>query len=184
MLQKTKKKITMNKHEIIHQIEASYTEFTNYVSQLNDAEFVYSKNNKWSAGQQLAHLISSVKPLNQGLVLPVFVLKKMFGIANRPSKSYKELVAKYHLKLSEGGKATAAFIPKIIAANQKEKLVAMLQKRANKLCMQVHGLSETQLDTLIAPHPLLGKVTMREMLYFTAYHAQHHLQLVQQQLAK
>jgi hypothetical protein len=24
------------------------------------------------------------------------------------------------------------------------------------------------------PHPLLGKLTLREMLYFTAYHADHH----------
>jgi hypothetical protein len=30
------------------------------------------------------------------------------------------------------------------------------------------------LDLLILPHPLLGKLTLREMLYFTLYHVEHH----------
>ena len=36
------------------------------------------------------------------------------------------------------------------------------------------SFSEKQLDTFILPHPLLGKLTLREMLYFTIYHAEHH----------
>ena len=36
------------------------------------------------------------------------------------------------------------------------------------------SLSESDLDTLQAPHPLLGKLTLRELMYFTIYHAQHH----------
>jgi hypothetical protein len=32
------------------------------------------------------------------------------------------------------------------------------------------------------PHPLLGKLTLREMIYFTIYHVQHHHKLVQNQL--
>jgi hypothetical protein len=48
-----------------------------------------------------------------------------------------------------------------------EKLVASLSAR-------VEGFSEQQLDLLILPHPLLGKLTLREMIYFTIYHAGHH----------
>jgi hypothetical protein len=43
--------------------------------------------------------------------------------------------------------------------------------------------SEKDLDTLILPHPLLGKVTLREMLYFTIYHVQHHVEQVKTNLA-
>ncbi len=39
---------------------------------------------------------------------------------------------------------------------------------------RVDSFSEAQLDALILPHPLLGKLTLREMLYFTIYHVQHH----------
>ena len=31
-----------------------------------------------------------------------------------------------------------------------------------------------QLDHYLLPHPLLGKITLREMLFFSAYHIQHH----------
>jgi hypothetical protein len=34
--------------------------------------------------------------------------------------------------------------------------------------------SEAQLDEYVLPHPILGKLTIREMLYFTIYHATHH----------
>ncbi len=42
------------------------------------------------------------------------------------------------------------------------------------LCSKVDTCSKGQLDTFILPHPLLGKVTLREMLYSTIYHVQHH----------
>ncbi len=33
---------------------------------------------------------------------------------------------------------------------------------------------DSDLDRLRLPHPLLGKLTVREMLYFTLYHNAHH----------
>ena len=35
------------------------------------------------------------------------------------------------------------------------------------------------LDAVLLPHPLLGKLTVREMLFFTVYHVQHHRALVE-----
>ena len=35
--------------------------------------------------------------------------------------------------------------------------------------------SERQLDRCQLPHPLLGPLTVREMLFFTLYHNRHHL---------
>ena len=172
----------MTKPEIIELLQANHQLFLNKLAQLSDEDFVAERNGKWTAGQHLDHIIRSVKPLNQGLMLPGFLLKIIFGKANRASKTYEELVAKYQLKLSQGGKATAAFIPPKITAAQKEQLLNILQKRSSKLCRQVNGFSEAQLDNLIAPHPLLGKLTLREMLYFTAYHVQHHRELVEKNL--
>jgi hypothetical protein len=34
--------------------------------------------------------------------------------------------------------------------------------------------SEDDLDSIRLPHPLLGKLTVREMLYFAVYHVGHH----------
>jgi hypothetical protein len=35
--------------------------------------------------------------------------------------------------------------------------------------------SEAELDRYTLPHPLLGDLTMREMLCFTLYHNQRHI---------
>ena len=38
----------------------------------------------------------------------------------------------------------------------------------------VHKWSEDDLDLYVIPHPLMGKLTFREILYFTIYHVKHH----------
>jgi len=172
----------MQKQQIIDALRNNHELFISYLAQLNNQDFVAERNEKWTAAQQLEHIIRSVKPLNQGLMLPAFMLKLFFGKANRPSKNYDELVAKYNRKLTEGGKATAAFIPPKITTSKKERLLRELNNRAGKLCRQVNGFSEAQLDNIITPHPLLGKVTLREMLYFTAYHVLHHKALIEKNL--
>ncbi len=173
----------MNKPAIIATLRENHQLFINYMSALSNEDFVAERNGKWTAGQHTDHIIRSIKPLNLGLMLPGILLQLVFGKANRPSKSYDELVAKYKQKLSEGGRATAAFIPQTITAAHKERLLKELQVRSEKLCRQVNGFSESQLDNLVAPHPLLGKVTIREMLYFTAYHVLHHQALAEKNLA-
>ena len=43
------------------------------------------------------------------------------------------------------------------------------------MARQTSQISEHKLDRCILPHPLLGKLTLREMIYFTIYHMEHHL---------
>jgi len=42
------------------------------------------------------------------------------------------------------------------------------------LVLQIEKHSESELDQMILPHPLLGKLTLREMACFAAYHVAHH----------
>ena len=44
----------------------------------------------------------------------------------------------------------------------------------DKYTKNIDKLDEEDLDNYILPHPLIGKTTIREMLYFTIYHVQHH----------
>lgn len=173
----------MKKQELIQQLKTNHLEFADYLSQLNESDFLYSPNfQKWSAGQQLEHIVKSVSPLTQAFLLPNFMLSLLFGKANRNSKTYSELIEKYHSKLSLGGVASARFTPKKVELNQRKELLAKLTQLIEKLCKQLDGFSEEQLDKLILPHPLLGKITLREMFYFTIYHVQHHHRLIQENL--
>jgi hypothetical protein len=42
--------------------------------------------------------------------------------------------------------------------------------------------SEQELDRVTLPHPLLGKLTAREVAYFTVYHGRHHVEAVRRRL--
>jgi hypothetical protein len=169
--------------EITTKIYSNHRSFTDYISNLTDEEFEYSYADKWTAGQQLDHIYLSVKPLNQALVLPKFLLKLLFGKANRPSKTYKELVKRYQGKLEAGGTAPSRFVPKVISVNQKMELIKKINNAIKALNSKITHFTETELDVLILPHPLLGKITLREMLYFTAYHVDHHQELIKRNLA-
>ena len=53
----------------------------------------------------------------------------------------------------------------------------------NSLCSAIEkNWKDTQLDQYIVPHPLLGKITLREMGYFTIYHVQHHDAIIRERL--
>ena len=164
----------MTKSEIQQQLRENHTRFINSISALPDTDFLFSNQGKWTAGQQLEHIVKSVRPVNLAFSLPSFLLKIIFGKANRPSKSFDALVEKYQSKLAAGGKSSAPFIPKAVSVADKEKLAKRLHALIDSLAGRTGSLTEEQLDILILPHPLLGKLTFREMLYFTIYHVQHH----------
>ncbi len=173
----------MTKREIQQQLQDNYFRFIKQINDLSDSDFLRSYNDKWTAGQQLDHIIKSVAPVNLALILPGFLLSIYFGKANRPSKSYEALVEKYKLKLEAGGRASSPFIPKGVSLNDREKLSKKLEALTLSLVKRVNTFSEEKLDLLILPHPLLGKLTLREMLYFTICHVKHHEKQTMQNLA-
>lgn len=174
----------MNKTEIQKRLKESHSYFTHYIQSLPEADFQYRYDSKWTAGQQLAHIVKSVSPVKTALSLPPFLLRTIFGKANRPSRSYEALVEKYQSKLAAGGKSTARFLPPDVTFQEREKLISKLTSVVDSLIQQVSKFSETKLDTLILPHPLLGKLTLREMLYFTFYHVEHHERHTRENLQK
>lgn len=167
-------KSTMKQAEIIQKLSENHEAFIDFIYALNKEEFEAVINNKWSAGQQLEHIYLSLKPLTQVLQIPRFLLRLIFGKANRPSKKYEVLVEKYKDKLANGGRATGSFIPALVLADKKEVLIKKIQHAVYKLTSLISHYKEEELDSLILPHPLLGKLTIREMLYFTIYHVEHH----------
>ena len=164
----------MKQNEIILQLNRNHASYIDFIYSLNHQQFMQTHQGKWSAGQQLEHIYLSVKPLTQALLLPSFLLRLLFGKANRPSRKYEVLVEKYTNKLANGGKASKKYIPSVVSNNKKEMLIKKLQHTIYKLASLIRHFNEEELDTVVLPHPLLGKLTLREMLYFTVYHVKHH----------
>jgi hypothetical protein len=164
----------MNKYDLMEAMTENHQRFSNYMNILTEPEYLYAMPGKWSAGQQFDHIVRSTKPLVLAMRLPRFVLKLIFGRANRPSKSFEELVKKYEDKLADGAKATGSFIPPEVGFDKKDALILELSSIITKINNGVANFSEEELDQCLLPHPLLGKITCREMLYFTINHVDHH----------
>lgn len=173
----------MNKEAIKTILEKSFSDFTTFTDTLSDHRFIVSPEGKWSAGQQLDHLIRSAKPVNTALGLPKIFLR-FFGKPNSRSRSYEQVSETYKLVLQKGGVAARPYIPPVTERAQRGILLQQFHQQKDRLLLQIDQWLEDDLDKYQVPHPLLGKITIREVLYFTAYHNQHHLKTLQQREQK
>jgi len=153
--------------------------FVDFVAQQPEAKFLETPDGKWSVGQNLEHLIKSLSPVNQALLLPGLMLRLLFGKPNRKPRSYQELVDRYKQKLEAGGRASGQFVPSNITWLEKEKKIGAFKNETQVMSARLNSWSEDQLDQYLLPHPLLGKLTLREMLFFSGYHIEHHLKLLE-----
>ena len=53
-------------------------------------------------------------------------------------------------------------------------MLATLQIQNKKLQHKTNQWKDKNLDNLILPHPLMGKMPVREIVMWTAHHTEHH----------
>ena len=171
----------MNKSEITTSLRNNHQSFIHLIGQLNGEQLKQSQPHQWNPAQQLEHIYLSFRPVLLAFQLPRFIPRLLFGVAKRKSRDYDTLVRDYQTKLQQGGKAPSAYVP--TATVNSIKRLLQLERSVDRLCHIIDGLTEEQLDRYLLPHPLLGKLTMREMLYFTIYHVSHHHRQVEKNLS-
>ena len=166
----------MTRSEIAELIEIRHQALFQFYDQQDDRLWERGPEGKWTAGQQAYHLLQSIKPLNAALNLPKFVLRLRFGKANRAVRDYDTVVKRYHERLEASNGAT--FGPsrnmKIPLAKDKAYILDRLRIENKKLQYMTKRWKDKDLDTIILPHPLMGKMPVRELLMWTAYHVEHH----------
>ena len=172
------------KEEICKSIEASAKEFTAFCSGISEELFFRQPANKWSVAQNITHLITSTKMTMLAYRLPKFIIRIYTGKPNRSSRTYDQLVAKYQLKLAQGGRASGRFVAKPVSTKEKKETILHNYTKAMKSLISTiqKKWDDPQLDKYLAPHPLLGKLTLRELCYFTIYHTKHHLAIIKNRL--
>ncbi len=160
--------------EIIDALNQRYELLIKWLEDHDDSLFEQGPPKKWTTGEHIKHLVLSTEPLNQGLRMPKLLLKITFGKNNRTERSFEEVVTKYQQKLSEGGSASGRYVPKPISKTQKPRLIENLKSENKKLAVIISKWKAEDLSVCLLPHPLLGKMTVREMLFFTIHHVEHH----------
>lgn len=174
----------MTKTEIITAAENIFNQFSATCSNINETLLFNRLLNKWSAAENMQHLIISTNTTTLAYALPKFLVRWVGGTPNRASKTYEEVKEKYYKKLSEGGRASGRFVPKPIEIKYgKQKLIDKWQKATNNFINTLlKHRTEKDLDNYLARHPLLGRITLRELCYFTIFHTEHHLHSIQKSI--
>jgi len=165
----------MFKAKIISELKKATAQFKT-ANSLNEQQLYVTANGKWSVADNMEHLILSVKPVNLALSLPKIALLA-FGKANRAAMNYDEVVAYYQSKLQEGAKATKDYVP--AKQRSKDELLKDFSTKHKTLNSKLESWSEADLDKYFLLHPILGKLSVREILFFTIYHINHHFKTIQ-----
>lgn len=171
----------MTKEEIITAAGKIFAQFEKACADMPEAAFFERPAEKWSVAENLQHLIVSTNTSTLAYSLPKFLVKWIGGTPNRPAYNFEELSAKYHKKLDEGAKASGRYIPKPIEVKYgREKLLTNWQKACTKFISALdNNRTEEDLDNYLVKHPLLGRITLRELGYFTIFHTAHHLESIE-----
>lgn len=166
----------MDKVEIAELLELKHQEIFDWLKNQPEENWEKGPNGKWTTGQHILHLINSIQLLNKALSYPKFILKYKFGVCNRPARDYKTIAKKYNEKLEKNQDRAKAFNQKLKkpTSKQRKSLLTLYQIQQKKLQYKTKKISDKNLDTLVIPHPLMGKMTIREIIMWTAYHTQHH----------
>jgi len=165
--------------EIVAELASLHAQSTAFWSRFSDDDFYRALGSAWSPAENIRHLDRSIKPLTQGLRLPVPMIWLLFGPARAPSRPFSEIREAYRARLAAGMTAGRYApppepVPDSPAVARRD-LMARRDLRARALYAAIGRWEERDLDRCRLPHPALGKLTVREMLLFTLYHNLHHV---------
>ena len=171
----------MTKAEIITDAEKNFNRFSETCNSMDEELFFKKPTDKWSAAENIQHLIISTKMTALAYRLPKIIVRLFAGKPNRSSRPFNELKDKYYKKLADGGRASGVFVPKPMEIKYgKLKLMDNWQNATTAYLLALSkNRTEKDLDNYLAKHPLLGRITLRELCYFTIFHTEHHLQAIQ-----
>jgi len=172
-----------NRDFLQSEMRRSTTDFLSLARDLNPADFEKNPGGKWSAGQDLHHLVKTLRIVRLGLSTPLFVWRLFYGKANRPSKSCLVFEEQYKVKMSAGIKAPSYVLPKAVFYRDRENLMTRFHTLTEDFCRKLDSFSEGELDGVVVPHPLFGKVTLREMIMAAWMHQDHHTRQLRTKLA-
>lgn len=163
-------------------LRRSVAAFNGLVEGLTAEDFERPHGRRWSAGQDLKHLVKTLRAVDLAFTLPLPLLRLLFGRPNRKGRPESELREKYRKALGKGFKAPWPYVPGKVGLASRHSLTARHARIAERLCRRVARLRDEQLDGYLLPHPAMGKCTLREMVVFSCLHTEHHTRLLKAKL--
>ena len=169
------------KEAIISETKNSNQRAVEWFDAIPPNQFFIREGEIWSASDNVDHLIKAIKPIALALKMPRLGLQAMFGKAEHPSRTYAEICKIYVAEIAKGAQASGRFLPDQESPAepeiQKKSLLIQLSRAGDSLLSALEKWQDVELDQYQLPHPILGKLTIREMLFFSIYHTLRHARI-------
>lgn len=172
----------MHKDEIADLLEEKYHTLLDWLEVQDEEKWTQGPEGKWTTGQQALHLLQSIIPLNNALSMPKFLLRYRFGKTNQVVSNYDVIVDRYlkHFNAAEGKAFEGSRKLKIPKIEDKTYILTRLQVESKKLQYKARKITDENLDTLVLPHPVMGKMPIREILMSNAYHVEYRIKILEE----
>lgn len=171
------------KKEIIDGYIHIWKRVEDVVTSVNTNQYVAKpEDNVWSIAEEFDHVLKSAAAMCSAMKNKPLLLKWKFGKPNRPVRTYDEAFNRYKEKLATvNGKAVAPspFRSEENKTFSREDMLNHWRLTLSKFEQRINNWSDKNLDKVLLPHPLLGKMMVRELLFFTHFHTLHHLKSLQ-----
>jgi len=171
-----------NRRQIIEALESAHEDGVEYWARFGTPAFFAPMGSQWSPAEHVRHLTRSMSPLLPVLTVPRVALRVAFGAPTSPSRSFEQIAASYERVLVAGGTA-GRYTPSPEKENggdiRRNAIMDHHSETLRGLTQAMERWSEVQLDAHRLPHPLLGKLTVREMMLFTLLHNRHHVEVAE-----
>lgn len=173
--------------DIVRALERVHGESRAYWLGFTPEAFLAPLGDAWSPADNVRNLTKSIRPVAMALKIPRLILRLRFGRPKAASRTYHKLRDDYHQRLAAGGQA-GRYAPSPLRAEPdaeaaRTRILGQHAEAVDALATSITRWPDAKLDRCQLPHPLLGMLTVREMLFFTLYHNQHHVNVVRRRLA-
>ncbi|KPL85609.1 DinB family protein [Herpetosiphon geysericola] len=168
-----------NHNELIVALERDVASVSATILNLTPEECFAHAPGVWSAAENLLHLQQLSRVFILALSVPRWSLTMLFGKPKQQSNDYATIATSYQAAIAGGFEAPAYSIPAKLQGpfnqQRQQALVAQWQKLNQRMIESLFHWDDAALDQYQLPHPALGKLTVRELLFFMHCHTQQHL---------
>ncbi len=177
------------KSELLEALDTQTREIAAFFRALGPDRFFARPQPGWSPAENVKHLVKANAAIHLGIAVPRAALL-VFGRGTGVSRRLGDVRDAYFAQLQAG--ATAGIYTPLRegadagdakARARQNQLVGRWENTNARLARALTAWSEEDLDRYRMPHPIMGRVTVREMCLFALLHAVHHVGKVQARLA-
>jgi hypothetical protein len=174
-----------SKTEILSALEDVAEKVESYYSSLSPEQFFHDGLGGWSAAQNLSHIT-----FIGSLAVYLFGFPRFLFIPFGKQTIQRDFVTLKNDYLSSdktiyiGPLAPSSIAPPLDAKNVIQTMTSDWRKVYRDLNLAIQSIPEEDMDNFSLPHPSMGMLSLREMIYVIIIHPIHHTYKVEQKMER